>query len=93
MSVLDLALLPRGEEEVRAENITDIETVKLWAVSHDAKIYAWWDEQHRLNDSMRSANKMLEGRISTIEKRIMWVSGAFAGVGALIGTVVSKALQ
>lgn len=68
-----------------ASQIQTLEDVKLWAVEHDARIDAWWREQFRKNDGV-------ECRMSSVERKVMWLAGAAAAIGAFLGVILAGTL-
>lgn len=61
---------------------------KIWARinSHDGRTDAWWDAQHKLNDKVESAQMVTNQRLTSIEKKIMFVAGFAAMFGAVVGS-------
>lgn len=76
-----------------AHRIEDLDDVKAWIAGHDGRINAWWEAQHNLNAVEMASLKSLERRMSTLEKRVIWVTAFGAGVGAVIGTLLTAALK
>lgn len=69
-----------------------LEELKLWAAAHDGRINAWWDAQHSWNRRMDKLYAVTIGRISAVEKRMIWWAGFASGVGGLLGGALSKVL-
>ena len=53
-----------------------------WQAEHDGKINAYWNEQFRIN-------KDYGIRLSSIERKVVYASGAAAMAGAVIGIVLT----
>lgn len=70
--------------------IESIEDAARYIYSHEAKIDAWWEEQHKLNVLGRVRFEALEHRVSSVEKRVIWASGAAAGAGAVLGSLLKS---
>jgi putative NADH-flavin reductase len=68
--------------------IEDLEDVKTWIASHDARINAWWESQHELNTKVEGCMKDLETKVSALEKKVMWIAGAASALGAVVGNIV-----
>ncbi len=69
------------------DQINDLESAIRWIHFHDGQITAWWHEQHQLNAKVEHRFREIEGRISVIEKRVIWAAGVAAGVGGIIGSI------
>ena len=67
---------------MKPEDIKSLEDAKLWAAEHDGRIYAWWDTQHKFN-------KDINARLSAMEKRVIYIAGAAAGVMAFAGNALA----
>ena len=63
-------------------------SIQIWIAEHDARINAYWEQQHKDNDIMFRKLKCIDTRVTTIEKKIMLVCGVFAGLGALLGNAL-----
>jgi hypothetical protein len=72
-------------DEIRIESLED---AARYIYTHEGKINAWWDAQHRLNVLYRHRFEALEIRISSVEKRVIWASGVAAGLGAVFGSLL-----
>lgn len=75
----------------RPDKIETLENVQHWIYDHDARIDAWWEEQHRRN---RSVDDRLDGitkRLSALERRIMWFCGAASAIGGIVGALLGGA--
>lgn len=59
--------------------------ISRWQAEHDGRINAWWEEQFR-------TNKDHSERLRSLESKVMWFSGFAAGVGAILGSVITKFL-
>jgi hypothetical protein len=72
----------------RHRDINSLEDVKVWIAEHDGRIDAWWDAQHQWNTSHHESHGAIHSRLASIERRIIYVSGIFAGAGGLLGSLV-----
>jgi len=73
-----------------SERPQDLDEVKLWIAEHDGRINAYWETQHTWNERVDSRHQDLYSRISALEKKVMWVAGAAAVLGSLLGTLIPK---
>lgn len=82
----------------RLENVED---VIAWCHQHEGKVTVLWQAQHKLNDKveLRAAAHdekddrrfaSVELRVTAVEKRIVYWAGLCAGVGSLVGAIVSS---
>lgn len=58
-----------------------------WINSHDGRIDAWWEAQHKLNDKVELSQMVTAQRLSAVEKKIMFISGFAAMFGAVVGSL------
>ncbi len=63
--------------------------LERWAAEHDGRINAWWEAQHQWNAKAEARMDTFSLRLLAIEKRMMWVAGFAAAVGAFVGNFVS----
>ena len=68
--------------------ITSLDDVKTWIAEHDGRIDAYWDAQFRLNSKMEDKLAEVNVRLNAVEKRIAWIAGGAAAVGALAGSML-----
>lgn len=66
-----------------------INKINLWISEHDGRTNAWWDAQHSWNNKQEEKMEVVHGRITALERRVMFVSGIASGVGAVAGTLLS----
>ena len=82
--------------EMRRARLETLDDVKQWIAEHDGRIDAYWEAQHcykkRIEAEARVHYVQVENRLSAVERRVIYLSGLAAGVGALIGTFVSGVL-
>lgn len=69
-----------------------IKDIQLWIAEHDGRINAWWEQQHRHNASVDRWRRESFERMGKVEKRMGWVSGFAAAVGASVGALLSALL-
>jgi len=74
----------------RPEKIETVDDIRLWITDHDARIDVWWHDQHEWNKSTEYKMHSLVERLTAVEKRVMWLSGAAAAVGSIIGALLVK---
>ncbi len=66
--------------------LESLEDVKLWIAEHAGQSKALWRAQHELNDKMDTWTMRIELRITALERRVMWITGMAAAVGAVLGS-------
>lgn len=71
---------------MKAEDITDIETARIWAVERDANTNAWWDQQWKRNNRIDKEMKALTERVRCLEIKIVWITAVSATIGGLLGS-------
>ncbi len=74
----------------RISKVTDLEGMKLWAAEHDGRIDEKWAKQEAQNERCLREFDVMIRRMTAIEKKVMWISGVFAGVGSLLGTLLTR---
>ncbi len=62
--------------------------VKAWIADHDGRNDAYWEAQHSLNGKTEESLDMNALRLAALEKRIVWITGFAAAVGAGIGSAI-----
>lgn len=70
--------------------IETIEDAREWIAAHDAKIDALWDEQRRFNEGTTRKFSDAFRRLSALEHRVMWLAGAAAAGGAVLGALIPR---
>lgn len=76
-----------------SRRIEDLDDVKTWIAEHDGRNTAYWKAQHELNDKADDKLNVFDKRLMAVEKRVMWIAGVFAAVGAVAGTIFSQILS
>lgn len=76
----------------RPERIESIEDIKIWIADHDGRIDAWWEQQHGWNRVMEADSRNRDTRLTALEKKVMYFSGASAAFGSVIGALIANAL-
>ena len=62
------------------ETIKSLEDVKLWIAAEDAKNKERWTSIFQHRDETNEAIDNLGDRMTTIEKKVVWVSGGAAAL-------------
>ncbi len=75
-----------------AENITSVEDARIWAVDHDARVWALWERQLDLNKDNDAAHTQILDRLDRLERRIIWAAGAASSIGAIVGALGVRVL-
>lgn len=78
---------------VRPTKVEKIEDILAWIQDHDGRIDAWWEAQHRTNERMESRLDGLSRRMTAVEKKIMWITGAAAAIGSFAAPIVTKLFE
>ena len=74
----------------RPTRIETIDDIKTWIADHDGRIDAYWEAQFKLNDKIEGKFGSLYNRLEALEKRVMWFAGVAAGVGSVIGGLLTR---
>ncbi len=61
-----------------------------WEAEHDGRTNAWWDAQRSWNGTCDTWQHAIGIRMSAIERKIMWIAGFAAAVGALAGNLLTN---
>ncbi len=75
------------------DKIDTVEEAAAWIYKHDGRIDAWWDAQHQLNKDNSERFLALEARILSLEHRVIWASGLAAGIGGLLGPLITLVVK
>lgn len=62
-----------------------VERHSLYIAGHEGKINAYWEAQHTWNAGVDKNFTDIFKRLTALEKRIAWVAGLSAGIGAALG--------
>ena len=73
--------------------VDTLEDCRMWIAEHHGRTEAWWVQQRALNVKTEASLEQLTLRISSIEKRMMWIAGFAAAVGSLLGNLIMGGLQ
>jgi len=76
---------------MKPEQIDSNEDLRLWAVEHEAKTCACRQRHEEIMKGVVKDMNCVKKRLWTMEQRGAWLSGVFAGVGALIGVAAACA--
>ncbi len=68
--------------------IESIEDIRVWIADHGGRSSELWRQQEAAHAKMERRMQDTEHRLSTLEKRMMWVSGVAAGFGGLLGALL-----
>ena len=73
---------------MKAEDISTIEEVRIWAVERDA----WWDQHSK--EIVKSEIRMaaLETEVRTLKSKIVWANGAVTVITSFFGAALAIAL-
>jgi hypothetical protein len=96
---LDLtSRLPKQENgaDMRPTRIETLDDVRQWIADNDGRMDAYWEAQRsfnkRIEGEVKARDALIELRLTAVERRVIYLSGLAAGVGGLIGTLVSGVL-
>ena len=70
-----------------------LEDVIRWAIEHGTREEVLWENQGDWNERTTTKLASVDRRLTALEKRVIWFTGAAAGVGAMIGTLLQGALS
>jgi len=70
--------------------LKNLEDVIHYIYHHEGQIQAWWAQQFQLNSAQKSINEAQASRIASLERRLWLITGAAAGIGALLGTSLPR---
>jgi len=85
----------------RPTKLDTIDDIKMWIADHDGRIDAYWEAQFKLNDKTEGKfvtfGDNTEGkfaayglRLAAVERRVMWFAGVAAGIGSVVGGLLTK---
>ncbi len=77
----------------RASKIKTVDDIRLWILEHDTRIDAFWKAQHDLNNKRDLYEQRILQRLGALEKKVIWMAGAAAGAGSLLGVLVRALFQ
>jgi hypothetical protein len=69
------------------EKLDSLDDVKHSVIGHHAADKIRWENQKAWNQVFELKVDHLDQRLTSMEKRVMWFSGAAAAIGALLGTL------
>jgi len=59
-----------------------------WQAEHDGRINAWWEAQREWNMKVDTKLHTLSFRLTALERKIIFVSGAAAAIGSGLGALI-----
>ena len=78
--------------QMKAEDITTIEDMRLWAVEHDANIGAWWEQQWKENGKMEAEMSTMETELRAVRSKVVWANGAVTVITSFCGALLAIAM-
>lgn len=70
----------------------NLEDVKMWIAAHDGRISAYWEAQFKLNQDIKDDISNLRTRVSSLERKVIYICAIASASGAGIGNVVLNLL-
>jgi len=67
-----------------------VRELEAWTREHDGRINAYWESQHKLNDQVELRFESAGRRLGALERKVMWLSGVAAALGAMLGNVIAS---
>ena len=64
-----------------------------WMAEHDGRINAWWTQQREWNLKMEQKVDKHSLRLGALERKVLFISGAAAAIGSIVGALVSGFMQ
>ena len=77
-------------ETTMSEGFDTPEKIAIWCAAHEARCTAYWNEQQRHNDRLETRMQDQDRRLTAVEKRVIWFTGAAAGIGSIIGAIIAN---
>ena len=74
----------------RPERVDTLDDVKVWIADHDGYITAWWQQQREWNDRVDRKISSVNTRLTSVEKRIIYVAGAASAFGSGLGYLILR---
>ena len=78
-----------GAMNMDAGHIDSVESARLWAVEHDARVNMLWENQLTANKKNTADHEMIIERLASLERKLVYATGFIAAV-VTIATVLSK---
>lgn len=72
----------------RPTRLESLDDVRLWIADHDGRIDQLWSSQLKWNDKIDLSFLDVNRRLTSLEKRVIYMAGAAAGVGSVAGAVL-----
>jgi hypothetical protein len=90
-TITDSPTQPRITEIMSTpEPIDTLPAMERWIVAHDTRCQAWWEEQRRWNARVEDRLESQGTRISTLERRVVWLTAAAAAGGSITVEIISR---
>ncbi len=70
----------------------ELQRQALWIAEHDGRINAYWEAQHKLNDSVANKLHTFRLRLDALEKRVLYMAGVASALGSLVGVLITRAI-
>lgn len=77
----------------RVRDIKTLEQLILWAVDHESYINVWWEAQHEWNPKQEKIMEILTQRVSSLERRVIFVAGGASALGSGLGLLLLKLIS
>ncbi|MCP3977224.1 MAG: hypothetical protein GY720_22270 [bacterium] len=69
-----------------------LSAIEQWQAEHDGRINAWWEAQHGYNARMDASLAEYSRRLTGLERKVIFFSGAASAIGAIAGALAGAFL-
>ncbi len=66
--------------------------MEQWQAEHDGRINAWWEAQHGYNAKNDAMISEYQRRLTGLERKVIFFSGAASAIGAIAGALAGVLL-
>ena len=82
----------KDSRPMKAEDISNLEQARIWAVEHDANVNAWWDHQWKENAKSDIKMVAIEKEVRKIGQKVIYWNGAMNVITSFLGAALAIAL-
>ena len=81
--------IERDLDDIRSK----VDQSRLWISAHEARCTERWASQEKHNVEIAKSLRDVFRRLTDLDKRVMWISGAAAAAGGGLGAIISRVLS